>query len=117
MFRLRKLGTRHLDIEITSDRNVDIRVVGRPGVWMDPVRLEQLLADMRTVVAESLAGKNLDYGVFADRKRLDRAIVTASRLLRVWRGICTIETRVPPSASPFLVARSPEATLDLEPSA
>jgi len=76
MFRLRKLGTRHLDLEITSDRNVDIRVVGRPGVWMEPSRLDQLLADMRAVVAQSLDGKALEYGVFSDRRRLDRAIIT-----------------------------------------
>jgi hypothetical protein len=76
MFRLRKLGTRHLDLEITSDRNVDIRVVGRPGVWMDPERIDRLLGDMRAVVAQSLGGKQLDYGVFADRRRLDRAIIT-----------------------------------------
>ena len=76
MFRLRKLGTRHLDIEITSDRTVDIRVVGRPGVWMEPAKIDQLLADMRAVVAQSLDGQSLDYGVFADRRRLDRAIIT-----------------------------------------
>jgi len=74
--RWRKLGTRHLDIEIASDRNVDIRVVGRPGVWMTPEQLDQLVADMRRVVLESLDNHVLDYGVFTDRGRLNQSIIT-----------------------------------------
>ncbi len=66
-----------LDLEIRTDAAVDIRIVERPGRWLDDAALEALLADMRHVVERSLDGHALDYGVVGgSRRRLDDSIVT-----------------------------------------
>ena len=66
-----------LDLEIRTDDAVDIRIVERPGRWLDDEALDALLAEMRYVVQRSLAGNALDYGVVGgSRRRLDDSIVT-----------------------------------------
>ena len=52
---------RYLDIRIPANRNVSIRIVERPGRWMEKAACDALLADMRTVVASTLA-EGLEYG-------------------------------------------------------
>ena len=75
--RLRRFSTHYLDLELSGDPQVDIRIVERPGVWMTPAQLDALLADLRAVVAESVPGGTLDYGVFTGApERLRQAIVT-----------------------------------------
>lgn len=77
MLKVRRFSTRYLDLEIGSDRNVDIRIVERPGLWMTPAQLEELIADLRAVVARGVEKGSLDYGVFTgDTSRLSHAIVT-----------------------------------------
>jgi GNAT superfamily N-acetyltransferase len=81
-FRFRPISLRgatrgFLDLEIRTDAAVDIRIVERPGRWLDDDALEALLADMRQVVQSSLDGNALDYGVVGgSRRRLDDSIVT-----------------------------------------
>ena len=67
---------RYLDLRIPASREVTIRIVERPGRWMDPAVCEALLADMRKVVAATLPN-GLDYGVLSgEPERLRQAIVT-----------------------------------------
>jgi len=67
---------RYLDIRIPASRDVTIRIVERPGRWMDKAACDALLADMRTVVASTLAD-GLEYGVLSgDSERLRQAVVT-----------------------------------------
>jgi hypothetical protein len=67
---------RYLDLRIPASREVTIRIVERPGRWMDPAACEALLADMRKVVLTTLPN-GLDYGVLSgEPERLRQAIVT-----------------------------------------
>ncbi|BDB27573.1 hypothetical protein CTP10_R49810 [Cupriavidus sp. P-10] len=67
---------RYLDLTLNASRSVRIRVVERPGLWMDSTRLDAMLAEMRGVVHRGI-GKDLDYGVLSgDPERLRRAVVT-----------------------------------------
>jgi hypothetical protein len=67
---------RYLDLRIPASREVTIRIVERPGRWMEPGACEALLADMRKVVAATLPD-GLDYGVLSgEPERLRQAIVT-----------------------------------------
>lgn len=67
---------RYLDIRIPANREVVIRIVERPGRWMDETACQALLADLRGVVASTLAD-GLEYGVLSgDPERLRQAVVT-----------------------------------------
>src|SRR6266571_3066382 len=53
-----------------------VRVLERPGLWLPPAELDRLVADLQRVVA-SLGIGDLPYGLLsADRRHLDRAILT-----------------------------------------
>ncbi|MCO4865567.1 hypothetical protein MKD38_28090 [Cupriavidus sp. WGlv3] len=67
---------RYLDLSLNAGRTVRIRVVERPGMWMEPARLDAMLAEMRGIVQRGI-GKDLDYGVLSgDPERLRRAVIT-----------------------------------------
>lgn len=67
----------HVDLKIQSDPAVDVRIVERPGINLDSRRCDALVADLRVVVARTLGGASLDYGVFTGAKdRLDRSVIT-----------------------------------------
>ncbi|ULX54085.1 hypothetical protein A9P79_19380 [Cupriavidus taiwanensis] len=67
---------RYLDLSLNAGRTVRIRVVERPGMWMEPARLDAMLAEMRGIVRRGI-GKDLDYGVLSgDPERLRRAVIT-----------------------------------------
>jgi hypothetical protein len=88
MLRLRKLGRRYLDVELSASREVRIRVVERPGRWMSAADTEALLGTLRAVVARMLGDAPLAYGVLSgDRRRLDNAIVTLLSDRRTGRPI------------------------------
>ncbi|MBB2916893.1 hypothetical protein [Cupriavidus alkaliphilus] len=67
---------RYLDLSLNASRTVRIRVVERPGMWMEPARLDAMLAELRGIVQRGI-GKDLDYGVLSgDPERLRRAVIT-----------------------------------------
>jgi hypothetical protein len=77
MLKLHRFSTRYVDLEIGSDRNVDIRIVERPGLWMTSDQRDQLISDLREVVANGVEKGTLDYGIFTgDKTRLSDSIVT-----------------------------------------
>ena len=57
-----------------------VRIVERPGLWMDEAQLMDLCADLRQVAARTLAKGSLTYGVFAgDRGAMENVIITLVR--------------------------------------
>lgn len=73
---LRSLGRPHLDIAMRSGRDLQVRIVERPGRWMAPDELEALSADLRAVAGRTLEGA-LTYGVFSgDPARMGASIIT-----------------------------------------
>jgi len=77
---LRGMRRGYLDLRLRSGRDLTVRVIERPGLWMDDSRLAALVADLRQVAARVLGGGALQYGVFSgDRDRLSRTIVTLVR--------------------------------------
>jgi hypothetical protein len=71
------LGGRYLNYRFRTTGRATVRIVERPGRWMDPAALDRLVADCRTVVRSTLSAGALDYGVVGgDRSRLDDAILT-----------------------------------------
>ena len=74
---LQSLGRAHIDVAFRSGPDLQVRIVERPGRWMDAPALADLAARLRDVAARSLDGKALDYGVFSgDPRAFDRVIVT-----------------------------------------
>ena len=77
MVRIRKLSVRYLDFELSVANNLRVRVVERPGLWMSPDELRDIVDDLRTVASSTLKGGSLDYGVLSgEPDRLDHAILT-----------------------------------------
>ncbi len=77
MVRIRKLSIRYLDLELSVTNNLRARVVERPGLWMSPDELRDIVDDLRVVASSTLKGGSLDYGVLSGNlDRLDHAILT-----------------------------------------
>lgn len=65
-----------INLKLGDKRTQITRVIERPGLWMKPDELQNLLGDLRTVV-ESLQIGSLDYGVVkGEKETLDNAVVT-----------------------------------------
>ena len=68
-----------LDVSLPIGRSRRVRVVERPGLWMEAGELERLRADLFAVARRSLKHGDLDYGVFRPGAPLDDVIVTLVR--------------------------------------
>lgn len=67
---------RYLDLRLSGGRDVVVRVIERPGLWMSPEQCEALIAELRDVVKRGI-GTDLQYGILqGERQRLEQAIVT-----------------------------------------
>ncbi len=65
-----------MDLRLRSGPYI-VRIVERPGRWMETADLERLAADLRLVASKTLNEAGLTYGVFAaDRSRYADSIVT-----------------------------------------
>lgn len=74
---LRTLRRRHLDVTLRSGRDLTVRILERPGLWMDQAGLDALSAALRTVASRTLAAGSLTYGVFSgDRARMEATVIT-----------------------------------------
>jgi hypothetical protein len=75
MIRFNKFGFKYLDFEFSATSEAKIRIIERPGLWMAPEALAQILADVRTVIYSSLR-QELRYGFLSGEKHfLNRAII------------------------------------------
>lgn len=73
---LQSLGRDNLDVSMRSGPDLQVRIVERPGLWMEPEALAALSADLRRVASRTLTG-DLTYGVFSgDASRMSESIIT-----------------------------------------
>ncbi|WP_333714170.1 hypothetical protein [Yoonia sp.] len=69
-----------LDVTLTTGRQLQTRIVERPGLWMTDAQLEALSQDLITVASKTLPRGSLTYGVFSgDPERLKSTIITIVR--------------------------------------
>lgn len=74
---IRSLSQPYLDLSLRSGPDLRVRIVERPGLWMEQAALAQLTADLRRIASKTLAAGSLTYGVFSgDASRLRDTIVT-----------------------------------------
>ena len=67
----------YLNESVSARGGARVRIVERPGRWMAPHALGQLVTDLQRVVRAATPAGTLDYGAASgDRARLDDAIVT-----------------------------------------
>jgi len=70
------LARRHMDVTLRQSGGLRVRIMERPGLWMDDAGLAALTRDLRQVAAKTLTG-DLTYGVFSGtRERLEQTIIT-----------------------------------------
>ncbi len=77
MLRPWKLAAQFLDLSLVTSPGIRTRIVERPGRWMQPAEIDELLADLRQVAHSVLPQGELDYGVLTgDQERLEHAVIT-----------------------------------------
>lgn len=66
-----------MDVSLRAGADYVVRIIERPGVWMDDAALSALSADLRQVAARTLDAGSLTYGVFSgDKSRMEAVIIT-----------------------------------------
>lgn len=71
------MARRWMDIRLPAGQQRRIRIVERPGLWMEPSDLDALRQSLRAVASRTLSGADLEYGIFSDDPtRLQSSIVT-----------------------------------------
>ncbi|WP_454815857.1 hypothetical protein [Labrys neptuniae] len=74
---LQSLTQDYLDLGLRAGAGLEVRILERPGLWMDDDALEGVRQDLSAVAAANLPGQVLNYGVFAGgRQALGSSIVT-----------------------------------------
>ena len=77
MSLLSAFSGRYLNHSFRTRSGARVRIVERPGRWMDAAALAALVEELRTVVRTSLEKETLEYGVVTgDPERLEAAILT-----------------------------------------
>ncbi len=66
-----------MDVTLRSGSDHVVRIVERPGLWMEPQALADLSAQLRVVAGRTLDAGSLTYGVFSGNKtRMEAVIIT-----------------------------------------
>ena len=74
---LKSLTQDYLDVALRVGKDMETRIVERPGIWMDDRDLDALREDLKRVALANLPDEALTYGIFSsDRSRLKKSIVT-----------------------------------------
>lgn len=74
---IKAFGRRHMDVTLRSGPDYVVRIIERPGAWMDETSLAELSAKLRIVAARTLDAGSLTYGVFSgDKSRMSSVIIT-----------------------------------------
>lgn len=61
------MGRRFMDVSLRSGAGLRVRIIERPGIWMEDRALASLSADLRQIAARTLADQDLTYGVFSGK--------------------------------------------------
>lgn len=70
-------GRNYMDVTLRTGADYVVRIVERPGLWMDGVALAELSAQLRVIAARTLEAGSLTYGVFSgDKARMGAVIIT-----------------------------------------
>ncbi len=70
-------GRKYMDVTLRTGSGYVVRIVERPGLWMDDATLAQLSTQLRSIAATTLDAGELSYGVFSgDKERMGAVIVT-----------------------------------------
>ena len=71
------LGRRHMNLTLRSGPDLVVRIIERPGIWMEPGELADLTAALRDVACKTLDQGALAYGVFSgDKAGMADVIIT-----------------------------------------
>ncbi|WP_019953990.1 hypothetical protein [Yoonia vestfoldensis] len=71
------LGRSFMDVSLRSGAGHVVRIVERPGRWMEDAALADLSAQLRSIAARTLPAGGLTYGVFSgDKARMGDVIIT-----------------------------------------
>jgi len=74
---IKALGKRYIDASLRTDAGHNVRILERPGLWMDDRALAALSADLRQIATETLPAEGLTYGVFSGQAAaMSRVVVT-----------------------------------------
>ncbi len=66
-----------MDVTMRSGSDYVVRIVERPGLWMDAAEIAALSQDLRTVAGRTLDAGSLTYGVFSgDKSRMGEVFIT-----------------------------------------
>jgi len=70
-------GRKYMDVTLSTGSGYVVRIVERPGLWMDDSALGALSADLRAVAGRTLNAGKLAYGVFSgEKERMEAVIIT-----------------------------------------
>ncbi len=98
---LKSLRREYMDVSMRSGRDHVVRIMERPGRWMEEAGLQALTDDLRTIASKTLDAGSLTYGVFSgDRARMRDTIITLVTL---------------PDGTPIAFNALAVMTLDLQP--
>lgn len=64
---IKAVGRKYLDVSLQSGEDLTVRIIERPGLWMDDTALFTLSQDLRVVAARTLDAGGLTYGVFSGK--------------------------------------------------
>ncbi|PJI91407.1 hypothetical protein BC777_0235 [Yoonia maricola] len=64
-----------MDVTLRTGADYTVRIVERPGLWMDEAALAALSADLRRIAARTLEAGSLTYGVFSGKKEAMEAVI------------------------------------------
>ncbi|MDB5530073.1 MAG: hypothetical protein JWR51_3176 [Devosia sp.] len=68
---------RFLDLSLPVGQSRRMRIIERPGLWMKPEALAELVGKLRQIASRTLADKDLEYGIFSgDKSRLESTFIT-----------------------------------------
>ncbi len=71
------IGRTYMDVTLRSGPNLTVRIMERPGQWMDAEALAKLSAQLRQVAGRTLDAGTLTYGVFSgDSAHMGAVIIT-----------------------------------------
>ena len=97
---LKSLRRTYMDVSVRSGRDFHVRIVERPGRWMEADALRALSADLRAIASRTLTG-DLTYGVFSgDASRMSDSIITLVTDREghpvAFNALAVMEVEVPP---------------------